>query len=199
VLIVIISCLLEPTLACIQRHNKNKEYKLLEWSLNSTLQLQRLAYQGVNSGTWTGYSDSVPKTTQVEVLKNLVLSYPLSSSENAATGGESGSAGKRSCSPKAAVLPGSDTHSTISQTEILGPQNSSVVDASLAIASKYTVKAETRTASNLEDLPTGPGEPTPSVEKSSYPQAPPSTRVVLIDQSEPVTPESALQLCERSV
>lgn len=41
------------------------------------MQLQRLAYQGLGSGSWEGYNDCVPRTRQLESLRDLPLSYPL--------------------------------------------------------------------------------------------------------------------------
>lgn len=68
-------------IACLYRRNqaqklKSGEYKYLEWTSNGTLQLQRLAYQGIKSGTWSGYADDIPMTEAGALLGDLTNSYP---------------------------------------------------------------------------------------------------------------------------
>lgn len=77
VLIIIISYVLEPTFECLYRRRKYREYTFLEWTASETLQLQRIGFQGVGSGTWSGYTDSIPRTKQDEALTALALEYPL--------------------------------------------------------------------------------------------------------------------------
>lgn len=56
--------------------SKRGEYRYLEWTSNGTLQLQRLAYQGIKSGKWSGYTDEVPMTESGALLGDLTQSYP---------------------------------------------------------------------------------------------------------------------------
>lgn len=58
------------------RKSKRREYRYLEWTSNGTLQLQRLAYQGIKSGKWSGYTDEVPMTESGALLGDLTQSYP---------------------------------------------------------------------------------------------------------------------------
>lgn len=76
-LIIIISCVLEPIFECLYRRQKYREYTFLEWSASETLQLQRIGFQGIGSGTWSGYTDNIPRTKQYETLESLALEYPL--------------------------------------------------------------------------------------------------------------------------
>lgn len=58
------------------RKSKRGGYRYLEWTSNGTLQLQRLAYQGIKSGKWSGYTDDVPMTDSGALLGDLTQSYP---------------------------------------------------------------------------------------------------------------------------
>lgn len=77
VLIIIASYALEPIFECLYRRRRYREYTFLEWSASETLQLQRIGFQGVGSGTWSGYMDNIPRTKGGEVLTGLALEYPL--------------------------------------------------------------------------------------------------------------------------
>jgi hypothetical protein len=70
-LIVILSFILEPILACLHKRRKYKEYSYLEWSTNSTLQLHRLAQEELNMGTWSGCTDMIPITKANETMGSL--------------------------------------------------------------------------------------------------------------------------------
>lgn len=68
-------------IACLYRRDQTRiskrgEYRYLEWTSNGTLQLQRLAYQGIKSGKWSGYTDEVPITESGALLGDLTQSYP---------------------------------------------------------------------------------------------------------------------------
>lgn len=76
-LIVAISYLLEYIQAWLYRHRNLKEYAYLEWTTNETLQLQRMAYQGLESGHWSRYTDTIPLTEPGNILANLPRIYPL--------------------------------------------------------------------------------------------------------------------------
>lgn len=76
-LIIVTSYILEPIFECLYRRRKYGEYTYLEWSASETLQLQRIGFQGVGSGTWSGYTDNIPRTKQDEALAGLASAYPL--------------------------------------------------------------------------------------------------------------------------
>lgn len=73
-LLIIISYILEPVFTCLYDRRKYREYTYLEWYTSETLQLQRMAFEGMNSGTWSGYTDTIPRTKQGEILGSLVSS-----------------------------------------------------------------------------------------------------------------------------
>ncbi|KAG8168101.1 hypothetical protein KVR01_003790 [Diaporthe batatas] len=75
--IIVASYAAEPVLAFCYSRSKYKEYKYLEWTANSTLQLQRLAYQGLGSEKWTNYTDDIPRTRPGYFLADLTRAYPL--------------------------------------------------------------------------------------------------------------------------
>lgn len=80
-MLIITSFTIEPVIAWIYRRDqarklKRGEYKYLEWTSNGTLQLQRLAYQGIKSGKWSGYTDDIPMTETGALLGDLTQSYP---------------------------------------------------------------------------------------------------------------------------
>ncbi|KAI0161879.1 hypothetical protein GGR52DRAFT_143822 [Hypoxylon sp. FL1284] len=62
ILITVISYVLEPFLAYINRRFRHKPYSHLEWVSNGTLQLQRLAHEGVDSQDWSRCDEDVPIT-----------------------------------------------------------------------------------------------------------------------------------------
>lgn len=76
IIIILASYTAEPLLALFYSRRKYEEYKYLEWAANSTLQLQRLAYQGLGSEKWTNYTDDVPKTRPGYFLADLARAYP---------------------------------------------------------------------------------------------------------------------------
>ncbi|KAL2277331.1 hypothetical protein FJTKL_00051 [Diaporthe vaccinii] len=77
IVILITSYVLEPIFECLYRRRRYREYTFLEWTASETLQLQRIGFQGVGSGTWSGYTDNIPRTKQDEALTALALEYPL--------------------------------------------------------------------------------------------------------------------------
>ena len=72
-LIILISYALEPIYQCLYHRRKYKEYTYLEWAASETLQLQRIGFEGINAGTWSGSADSVPTTKPGEILTSLAL------------------------------------------------------------------------------------------------------------------------------
>ncbi|KAJ8112333.1 hypothetical protein OPT61_g5273 [Boeremia exigua] len=72
-IIQLLAFLLENILALLFKFRKfrNDEgfnYAYAEWQAGSTLQLQRLAYEGIGAGTWTGATDMVPLTDPGDIL-----------------------------------------------------------------------------------------------------------------------------------
>jgi hypothetical protein len=72
-LIIMASFIVEPILGCRQKRHKYKPYKLREWQTDETLQLQRLGYQGLEKGTWSHGTDSIPLPRTDELLEPLAL------------------------------------------------------------------------------------------------------------------------------
>lgn len=75
-IIILASYITEPLLSFYSSRRKYEEYKYLEWAANGTLQLQRLAYQGLGSEKWTNYTDEIPKTRPGYFLADLARAYP---------------------------------------------------------------------------------------------------------------------------
>lgn len=73
----------EPILACLYRRCKYREYAYLEWVTNATLHFQRMAYEGINSGTWSGQSDAIPRTKPGEILAELPTRAPVTVDDDA--------------------------------------------------------------------------------------------------------------------
>lgn len=73
VLLIVASYVAEPICACLYRRFKFREYAHLEWTTNATLHFQRMAYQGINSGEWTGEMDNIPMTKAGEMLAELPM------------------------------------------------------------------------------------------------------------------------------
>lgn len=65
------SYLLEPISAFLHNRKERSPYAHLEWTTNATLQLQRLAYEEANLGTWSKGTDTIPTTAPDELLSGL--------------------------------------------------------------------------------------------------------------------------------
>ncbi|KAI9880533.1 MAG: hypothetical protein M1830_002573 [Pleopsidium flavum] len=61
-LILVINLTLESLAGATQKSPPKREYRQLEWGLTETLQLQRLAYEGRDIGTWKGAVNEIPVT-----------------------------------------------------------------------------------------------------------------------------------------
>lgn len=70
-LLILASYITDPICSCLYRRYKFREYAHLEWVTNATLHFQRMAYQGVDSGEWSGQMDDIPRTQPGEVLVEL--------------------------------------------------------------------------------------------------------------------------------
>lgn len=82
ILIIIASYVTEPVYACLYRRYKFREYAHLEWTTNSALHFQRMAYEGIESGEWTGQMDDIPKTRPGEILAELPMRAPATNPDN---------------------------------------------------------------------------------------------------------------------
>ncbi|KAI0976453.1 hypothetical protein F4678DRAFT_469373 [Xylaria arbuscula] len=69
-----ISYLVEPAFAWLHKRWSYGQYKYLEWTTNATLQLQRLAHEGIGQGTWSKGVRTVPTTKKDEPLALLGIS-----------------------------------------------------------------------------------------------------------------------------
>ncbi|KAB5576596.1 hypothetical protein GE09DRAFT_627098 [Coniochaeta sp. 2T2.1] len=74
--IMLISYILEPLIACIWGRGNKRHYSQMEWCINETLQLQRLAHEMRGRGTWERTGQYIPVTAPSEQLAPLDLSDP---------------------------------------------------------------------------------------------------------------------------
>jgi hypothetical protein len=62
-MIIISSLSLESFLSCyFKRRRAHKDYALIEWASDESLQLQRLAQEGIGWGTWSNCTEIIPTT-----------------------------------------------------------------------------------------------------------------------------------------
>jgi hypothetical protein len=76
IVLTLVSYLLEPVSSMLYKRKTYNTYANLEWSTNSMLQLQRLAYEGLGVGFWSNCVDTVPTTKGGELLGVLNISDP---------------------------------------------------------------------------------------------------------------------------
>ncbi|KAI1321391.1 hypothetical protein F5Y16DRAFT_405271 [Xylariaceae sp. FL0255] len=75
ILLILLSYCLEPAFTWLHKTCAYEQYKHLEWTSNATLQLQRLAHEGIgHGGTWTGGTEIIPTTENDELLAPLDIS-----------------------------------------------------------------------------------------------------------------------------
>lgn len=74
-LIIVVSNFIDPLWTFLDRR-KRYTYQRLEWSLNETLQLQRMAHEELGLGTWSRTASRVPVTENNEKLGVLDISDP---------------------------------------------------------------------------------------------------------------------------
>lgn len=74
--IILLEMTLEPVLGYFQRRRKTSShlYQRLEWITNETLQLQRMAHEGIGAGNWIRTAETVPTTVTQENLAILDIS-----------------------------------------------------------------------------------------------------------------------------
>ncbi|KAL9622893.1 MAG: hypothetical protein Q9160_002819 [Pyrenula sp. 1 TL-2023] len=70
-IIILLEVTIEPLLHFIQKRRNIGLYQRLEWVTNETLQLQRLAHEALDAGTWSGADSTVPTTAKGELLASL--------------------------------------------------------------------------------------------------------------------------------
>ncbi|KAI1269757.1 hypothetical protein F5Y18DRAFT_422709 [Xylariaceae sp. FL1019] len=75
-LLMLISYALEPVSTWIHKRKGPGQYKHLEWTTNATLQLQRLAHEGIGQGKWSRGARAIPTTAENEFLALLDISNP---------------------------------------------------------------------------------------------------------------------------
>ncbi len=75
-LICLLSFVVGPVLACYLDRKDRHSYAKIEWSVNETLQLQRLAQERSGMGTWSRGTESVPVTARGDLLAALDLTNP---------------------------------------------------------------------------------------------------------------------------
>lgn len=74
--IIVLSHTIEPLASCIQKRRRLDTYSRPEWSLNETLQLQRLAHEELGVGTWHNGAETIPFTDSGERLATVDLTDP---------------------------------------------------------------------------------------------------------------------------
>lgn len=65
-LIILINLSLESIFSTIRKSRQKGTYRQVAWDLDQVLQLQRLAYEGQDKGTWIARADRVPITARGE-------------------------------------------------------------------------------------------------------------------------------------
>ncbi|KAL1638028.1 hypothetical protein SLS58_009049 [Diplodia intermedia] len=75
-LIIVISYAIEPLTTFIQKRRNTHSYQRFEWTINETLQLQRLAHEEIGFGTWHNTDGDVPVTNPDEKLALVDLDDP---------------------------------------------------------------------------------------------------------------------------
>ncbi|KAF2143129.1 uncharacterized protein K452DRAFT_357536 [Aplosporella prunicola CBS 121167] len=77
-IIIVLSWTKESIVGCIGkcRNLESQKYSLLEWNMNDTFQLQRLAHEELGVGSWQECASDVPRTHDVEKLAVLDIEDP---------------------------------------------------------------------------------------------------------------------------
>ncbi|GAP90767.2 putative cytochrome p450 [Rosellinia necatrix] len=75
ILLSVASYVLE-SLSCVLHTRGYGQYEDLEWKINSTMQLQRSAYEAFGIGTWSNCTRTIPITKEDEVLGSLDILDP---------------------------------------------------------------------------------------------------------------------------
>ncbi|TGJ88742.1 hypothetical protein E0Z10_g48 [Xylaria hypoxylon] len=75
-LLTLASYILEPISSWLHKRKGYNQYPHLEWTTNSTLQLQRLAHEELGFGTWSEGTETIPVTKPGQMLGSLDISDP---------------------------------------------------------------------------------------------------------------------------
>ncbi|KAI1291187.1 hypothetical protein F5Y03DRAFT_377422 [Xylaria venustula] len=75
-LIIVVSFIVEPILSFLSRRRNYKRYEALEWTVNESMQLYRLAQEQTGRESWSGGANSVPVTSSDNMLAHLDISNP---------------------------------------------------------------------------------------------------------------------------
>lgn len=147
-----------------------KHYTFLEWSTNETLQLQRLAYQGLGSGSWSGYADAIPTTQPGEELGNLPLAYATCAQGKREEGVQGGDAGEKG-GLKADVTRRADAAPTQDPKAVDGSETTTITicSPSGSVASSRA-SAISRENSSLEEEDTMVSPLTPDYDEGEEPR-----------------------------
>lgn len=73
IITILLSWFIEPLVAFIQKRRNLDAYARLEWTTNEVLQLQRMAHEQLEMGTWSACDTEVPITERGEKLAVLDL------------------------------------------------------------------------------------------------------------------------------
>ncbi|KAI1428826.1 hypothetical protein F5Y12DRAFT_782402 [Xylaria sp. FL1777] len=76
VVLILLSFSIEPIISCLHRRRRYSQYRYLEWVTNESLQLHRLAHEGVGWGTWSRATEEIPTIEKGQVLGCLDLTEP---------------------------------------------------------------------------------------------------------------------------
>lgn len=173
------SLLLEHIQAWLYRRRNLKEYAYLEWTANETLQLQRMAYQGLSSGHWSHYTDRIPLAEPGDTLANLAGSYPFDVKEKADA--------ERGYS----VNKGTGTTVTTVQAAPLTPTEANGSSGTPCDDNSHVEQAGAGRRQSVEVVPAGntprdEGVHSPALpDVDAHPQAPADAAPVKIDQTTP--------------
>lgn len=167
--------MLEPIFECLARRRKYEEYKYLEWTGNETLQLQRMAYQGLGSEAWSGYTDSVPKTRPGYFLADLHFEYSLERNKEVASAirGKAHTASTQALQSQARSNADRSesvtvTASTVPSTNVRASSVSN--EAVLPDATSTTEVSVLEVSPRLLTVELGAGEPISPISQVSYPE-----------------------------
>ncbi|KAJ0110219.1 hypothetical protein J7T55_000651 [Diaporthe amygdali] len=176
VLIILVSYLLEPIFEYLVRRRKYEEYKYLEWTGNETLQLQRMAYQGLGSKAWSGYTDSVPKTRPGYFLADLHVEYAVDRSKEVGSAIKKDAQTSNTWVPQSRANPNADRQGSESGTD--GTESSTDVQISPASYELVLPAAVSPSGVSSLEIPPGlmsselnAGEPISPISQMSQPES----------------------------
>ncbi|TRX93773.1 hypothetical protein FHL15_005449 [Xylaria flabelliformis] len=75
-IVITASFLLEPVFWLLYRKRGHNQHATLEWTTNTTLQLQRLAHEGLGFGTWSKGTENIPVAKTGDTLGCLDYTNP---------------------------------------------------------------------------------------------------------------------------